>query len=114
MNSLRDTNFIKSQNNEEKTTLFVSRNQPINSNDDIILSKSIFYACNRCDGALIPISICIFCKRPSLRSCTNCDMTIDTRYHESCKILISFGNTISKKKYRGIKRMKKQIIGVQH
>ncbi len=97
MNSLRETSFIKNHYNNEKSTSNVSRNQPINSKDDVILSKSIFYACNRCDGALVPISVCIFCKRPSLRSCTNCDMIIDTRYHESCKILIVFGNTISKK-----------------
>ena len=96
MNSLRETSLIKNQSNEEKIIPFVTHSQPITSKDDGILSKSIFYACNRCDGALVPISTCIFCKRPSLRSCTNCDMTIDTRYHESCKILISFVNTISK------------------
>lgn len=97
MSSLRETSFIKNHNNIEKFTPNISHNQSINSKDDVILSKSIFYACNRCDGALVPISVCIFCKRPSLRSCTNCDMIIDTRYHESCKILITFGNMISKK-----------------
>ena len=103
MNYLRNASFILNQDIEEKTSSFISLNKSINSGDDVILSKSIFYACNRCDGALVPISVCIFCKRPSLRSCTNCDMTIDTRYHESCKILIVFGNAICKKSIEGLK-----------
>lgn len=97
MRSLRETSVIKNRYSDEKPIPNISQYQSINSKDDVILSKSIFYACNRCDGALVPISVCIFCRRPSLRSCTNCNMIIDTRYHESCKILITFGNMVSKK-----------------
>ncbi|WP_316504785.1 hypothetical protein [Nitrosopumilus sp.] len=58
------------------------------------LSKSIFYICTNCEGPLVPISTCVFCKRITLRRCTKCAKTRDVKSHDSCKVLISFGNAV--------------------
>lgn len=97
MNSLRGK-LIHRQSQEKSTQRASSHTLPsINSIDEVIRSKSIFYACTKCEGALVPISTCTFCKRTSLRTCTKCHTIIDTQFHESCKILISFANIISSK-----------------
>jgi hypothetical protein len=59
------------------------------------LSKNIFYACLSCDGPLVPISLCVFCKRTSLRKCIKCSKAKEIQSHESCKILIAFGSVIA-------------------
>ena len=69
-----------------------------NEND---LSKGIFYICKNCEGPMIPISTCIFCKRTTLRRCTGCDKIRDIKSHDSCKILISFGNAVVQRRNTG-------------
>ncbi|MHA7646893.1 hypothetical protein [Nitrosopumilus sp. S4] len=61
------------------------------------LSREIFYACGICEGPLVPVSSCAFCKRTSLRRCNRCNRIKDMQVHESCKILVNFGWTIAKK-----------------
>ncbi|NNL57955.1 MAG: hypothetical protein HKP31_00525 [Nitrosopumilus sp.] len=60
-------------------------------------SKNIFYACGICEGPLVPVSSCAFCKRTSLRRCNKCKRVKDIQTHESCKILVCFGWEIAKK-----------------
>ncbi len=69
----------------------------ITNSDEENISKSIFYACTVCEGPLVPVSSCTFCKRTSLRKCTKCDKIKDMAFHESCKILVSFGWVIAQK-----------------
>ena len=69
----------------------------VNSIDSNELSKHVFFACVSCNGALVPISTCIFCKKVFLRGCTECDETIESKCHDSCIILISLRNKFSTK-----------------
>ena len=62
------------------------------------LSKSLFYACSICEGPLVPVSYCTFCKKTSLRVCTRCNCTRDIQNHDSCKSLLSFAGIIFKNK----------------
>ncbi|MCV0392583.1 MAG: hypothetical protein K5790_04720 [Nitrosopumilus sp.] len=61
------------------------------------ISREIFYACGICEGPLVPVSSCTFCKRTSLRRCNRCNRIKDMKVHESCKILVNFGWAIAKK-----------------
>ena len=61
------------------------------------LSREIFYACGICEGPLVPVSSCTFCKRTSLRRCNKCNRIKDMKVHESCKILVNFGWAIAKR-----------------
>jgi hypothetical protein len=50
------------------------------------LMKKLFYACEKCDGALIQLATCVVCKRTSMRICVNC-ATVSKTPHESCNIV---------------------------
>ena len=69
----------------------------INLKEKSKILEKVFLACTNCDGPLVPISSCTFCKRVSFRKCTVCDKIRDMESHESCKILISFGHEIVQK-----------------
>lgn len=65
-------------------------------NDGNDFSKSLFYACDICEGPLVPVSICTICKKATLRGCIKCDTVKNMHSHEACKSLASFVRTISK------------------
>ncbi len=95
--SLRELNSIRKSPSMETGSF---GNGKITNSDEESISKSIFYACTVCEGALVPVSSCTFCKRTSLRKCAKCDKIKDMAFHESCKILVSFGWVIAQKQTR--------------
>ena len=99
MNTLRGISSIKTPLIEGSKSA-VTRSQSLvcaNFNDGNDLSKNIFYACDICEGPLVPVSICTICKKATLRSCTKCDVIRNIHSHEACKNLASFASTVSKK-----------------
>jgi len=52
------------------------------------LMRRLFYACEKCDGALIQTASCIVCRRTSIRECVRC-ATISRTAHTSCEIVES-------------------------
>jgi len=44
------------------------------------LTKKLFYACEKCDGALVQLATCILCKRAVLRICVRCQTVSDTEH----------------------------------
>ena len=100
MSTLKKHSSVDSPSLKELTSPIYTGNHKIefvNSIDRNDLSKHVFFACVSCNGALIPISTCIFCKRVFLRGCTGCDETMESQCHDSCIILISLGNKFSPK-----------------
>ena len=66
----------------------------ISHTDGYNLSKGIFFACVTCAGPLVPITICVRCRRTALRKCTKCGKTCEFNDHESCRNLIHYGSII--------------------
>ena len=88
-------NSVNISSLKELISPIYTRNPSVEFTDSIDrnkLSKHIFFACVSCNGALIPISTCIFCKRIFLRGCTQCDETMESQCHDSCILLISLSN----------------------
>lgn len=56
------------------------------SHDNLI--KNLFYACERCDGALVQLATCGVCKRTVLRICVRCKAVSNTG-HMCMKITAS-------------------------
>src|SRR3990170_8218366 len=52
--------------------------------DDKTIMKSIFFTCYRCDGPLVPNSMCVVCKRTSTRTCQDCGLKEESGNHVSC------------------------------
>ena len=48
-----------------------------------VLMKRILFACERCDGALIQVAMCRFCKTTSLRRCKDCKLEVSA-VHRHC------------------------------
>ena len=100
MNSLKETYHTKKIEPIESVFLdspnYTARK--MKSVDEMTLSKSVFFACSVCSGPLIPIALCVFCKKTSLRKCTKCTKICQFNDHQTCEILICFGNTINKNK----------------
>lgn len=98
MGILSIKNFMENQAKNVKSKPIILDSE-IDKED---LSKNIFYACGICEGPLVPVSSCAFCKRTSLRRCNKCNRIKDMQTHEPCKILVSFGWVIAKKHSQGI------------
>ena len=58
------------------------------------LSNTILYACSSCDGPLVPITNCVFCKKAVTRKCMKCNKTNNFGSHELCEILIHYGSMV--------------------
>ena len=100
MSTLKGEIFIKNNSKKESKFPVQSHNhitELMNSNDEADLSRSIFYACNVCEGPLIPIANCVFCKRASVRTCAACNGIREIQHHEPCKILVSFASAVLQK-----------------
>ena len=66
------------------------------------LARSILFACEDCDGPMVPISHCIICKKTSHRRCVKCASKIRLDIHKSCECLALLGSLhASRKKIRG-------------
>ncbi|MDH3618073.1 MAG: hypothetical protein OEM89_05050 [Nitrosopumilus sp.] len=97
MKPLRGTNPIRNSLIDESQSAMISSSQlegftKIRDGDD--LSNDIFYSCIICEGPLVPVSNCTFCKKATLRKCTRCDSLKNMHSHESCKSLVSFRKKI--------------------
>ena len=100
MNTLRRKIPIQTFLIDEQETAPRTPDQTIvcaNFNDGNNLSKNIFFACDICEGPLVPITICIVCKKAEMRRCTRCLFLRNTYSHDACKCLIAVGSKISKK-----------------
>ena len=53
-----------------------------------ILARNILFACEDCDGALIPSAQCVVCKKTSSRICVKCSSKVRLDWHKSCECLI--------------------------
>ncbi|MFB5628145.1 MAG: hypothetical protein ACE5R5_08110 [Nitrosarchaeum sp.] len=100
---MRETISIESIEKPDSPISNTKQIAGFNFDDGSNLSKNIFYACMNCNGPLVPISMCVFCKRASLRKCIKCGKPKEIQSHESCKILITFGNTIAQKHSEEVK-----------
>ena len=58
---------------------------PENISDDKNKRKKLFYACGKCDGALVQLATCVICKRTVLRICVCCH-SVSKIFHVPCKI----------------------------
>jgi len=85
--STNGINSLKNMPNQSRTT---HKAASVDS-----FSQNILYSCNMCKGPMVPNSNCIFCKRSTIRKCTNCDTTERIDSHNSCRELISFANTMT-------------------
>jgi|GEM_PF-5493066 len=48
-----------------------------------LLMKRVLFACECCDGALVQIAMCRFCKTTTLRKCNSCGAGV-TISHKNC------------------------------
>jgi|SRR3972149_6583879 len=48
------------------------------------LAKSVLFACELCNGPLVPSSACIICKKASSRTCLKCNLRKLTGTHLLC------------------------------
>ncbi|MDH3618071.1 MAG: hypothetical protein OEM89_05040 [Nitrosopumilus sp.] len=106
MSALRDIVPIRNPLIDESKFRVNRHNQPIiitkiRDGDD--LSNDIFYSCIICEGPLVPVSNCTFCKKATLRKCTRCDSLKNMHSHESCKSLVSFGRLVFQKNHKEVK-----------
>ena len=92
MNSLRGKNTHIPKISEPSPA--IDQTEKIPRANSVFLSKRLFYACTDCEGPLVPISCCTFCKKTSIRKCTKCNQTWNIKNHESCKSLLSFARII--------------------
>ena len=51
---------------------------------------NFLYACEVCDGPLVPVALCTVCKRASVRKCLHCQRDIIIGTHSSCSALTFF------------------------
>lgn len=98
MNLLRSKTTVRNSSKEESNYSKNFRNHPVLTHTvkDKDL-QNIFYSCTTCQGPLIPVSNCIFCKRSTMRKCTDCGALKKFSSHDSCKTLLSFGKIIALK-----------------
>ncbi|AFS81489.1 hypothetical protein NKOR_08140 [Candidatus Nitrosopumilus koreensis AR1] len=106
MNTLKEVSSFDNSKNESisTATIYCPTIEFVSSNDVKNISKNVFYACANCNGPLIPLSICICCKRAVTRHCVKCGKTDETKSHDACKILISFGNKIANEFTKEVKQ----------
>lgn len=106
MNILREIISVTHWKNRSNfpTRICIQTNVLTNPVDGKNLSKNIFYACSVCEGSLIPEAICTICKRTSIRKCVKCNHVCETLNHESCRILMSFGQQIVQKHRRELNK----------
>jgi len=75
-----DTKTEKITNN---SLISYSEKEKISRYENLI--KRLFYACEKCDGALVQLATCVVCKRTALRICVYCH-TVSNSSHISCRI----------------------------
>ncbi|RDJ36442.1 MAG: hypothetical protein DWQ19_07595 [Crenarchaeota archaeon] len=63
-----------------------------------ILARNILFACEDCNGALIPSTLCVVCKKTNSRICVKCSSKIRLDGHKSCECLILLSLMHSEKK----------------
>ena len=68
-----------------------------NFHDETSLSKKIFYECNACEGPLVPVSTCTFCKKATVRRCVKCNAINNENKHDTCQNLVSYASLVSQK-----------------
>ena len=56
------------------------------------LARNILFACEDCDGPMVPISHCIICKKTSHRRCVKCASKVRLDIHKSCECLSLLGS----------------------
>lgn len=81
-----------------KESSYPSHTEFVNFENESNLPKDIlFFACTSCNGPLVPTTTCIFCKRTFLRKYEKCGKNRYIQSHQACKILIAFGNSVTRK-----------------
>ena len=58
--------------------------------DERTLTSALLFACEKCDGPLIPISGCLVCKKTVFRKCIKCDLIKKVGNHDNCFLLLSY------------------------
>lgn len=81
-----EKNFSITPENFNKIDEKLSNIYSLADNKKII--KSILFACEKCNGPLVPNSICIVCKKTSIRNCQNCGIKEESGNHVYCGYLI--------------------------
>lgn len=76
MNNL-SSNKAAAMSNEMKidSSMTVDRMRLSIYNDVV---KKLFFICEICDGALVPISTCVLCKKTISRKCVGCGIKVST------------------------------------
>ena len=103
-------NYVLMSNREGQNQSLLSKSQispelpgHIKSKDrqnDFVSSNfqcDFLYACENCDGPLVPTALCIVCKRAANRECLHCQKRIVAGTHSSCSTLIFLLVNILKK-----------------
>jgi hypothetical protein len=53
-----------------------------------VLTSNVFFACQNCDGPLIPSSLCVVCHKSSMRLCQKCGLQKKFGFHLLCSYLV--------------------------
>lgn len=95
---MRGISFIKKHWIEPKIVKTPDhKREMVNFYDETSLSKKNFYECNVCEGPLVPVSTCTFCKKATVRRCAKCNVIYNVDIHETCQNLVSYASLVSQK-----------------
>ena len=52
------------------------------------LVNRVFFICDSCCGALVPLKICEVCNKAYIRQCVECGLQVRTSHHRTCEDLL--------------------------